>query len=184
MALALGIAGLLGGGCASNAAGARGVAPDPEQACAGVPATDRAPGLEGLAITRGEVIERRYAFGGFVPEGVGLHVALGGRSLEALATALRCRAAQGKKRGDPGDPLAVRGARIKVFRDGDDQAVVLVRSRNIDAAKEIVARTHRLMELSDLGEESGDDAWTPPPRSAPHGGSGVAAPAPGPRRKQ
>lgn len=157
--------------------------PDPEQACAGVPPADRAPGLEGLAINRGEVIERRYAFGGFVPEGVGLHVALGGRNPEALAAVLRCRAAQGKKRGDSGDPLAVKGARIKVVRDGEDLALVLVRSRNIDTAKEIVARTRRLMELSDLRDEFGDDAWTPPPRSAPSGGSGVSAPAPGSVRK-
>jgi len=182
-ALALGVAGLVGAGCAVPRTRTNKESFDPERICMDVPPDDRAPGLDGLAITRGEVIERRYAYGGFVVEGVGLHVSLGSRSREALEAVLRCRAALGKAREDANDLLAVSGARIRVLRDGDDHAVVLVRSRNIERAKEIVLRARRLMELWDLREEFGDDAWTPPPPSAPRGGSGVSAPGPGPARK-
>lgn len=152
---------------------------DPEQACAGVAMGERATGIEGLEISRAEALERRYPLGGFVAEGVGLHVPLRGRTLGAFETVMKCRVARSKAAGGPGDPLAVRGARLRVLRGAEDEAIVHLRSRNIDTAKEITKRFRAIMDVADLREEFGEDPWTAPPRSPAGTGQGPGASLPG-----
>jgi hypothetical protein len=138
--------GCSGGHAAASHDSARehhGIAADARLACQGVPAGDLAPGLSGLEVIRVNVLERIVRYRGAVVEGSAAVVRTGGRSFEVMERLVRCRAARGALVSDPLDPLAVPGASVRVLRDDEDAAIVQIRSRNVERAKEIVRRMDR-----------------------------------------
>lgn len=152
--------------------------------CSGVAQADLEPGFGSLVVTRAVVLERAYGYGGFVVEGVALRVVLEGRTLEELRRLVRCRSARARAASDRCDPLGVLGSRVRVLPDGEEAAIVQLRSRGIQTAKEVLARVRAIREVVDLRVEYGDDsspAGTSAGRGAAHGGTSVPVPLRPPR---
>jgi hypothetical protein len=140
-----------------------------QRACEGVPSEDIAPGLAGLDVRRIAVLERPIRYRGDVVEGAAAAIQIGERSFESMDRIMRCRASRAVVERAPTDPLAVPGASLRVYRDDGAAVIVQIRSRNEDAAREIVRR------LSDRVPSDEDDAGTH--RDASHfGGTHDAAP--------
>lgn len=129
-------------------------------------------------MTRAFVLERVSRYGSTLVEGAAVTVALGDRSPEWLASVMRCRATRAAALRDEADPLAVPGASVRVLRDDGAAAIVQIRSRNLDAAAEVVRRVQLMHEVRDLGAEYGDESGRGgSPRVHAPGSRGVRAPS-------
>lgn len=147
-----------------------------QRACEGVPSGDLAPGVSGLGVVRIAVLERPVRRGGDVVEGAAAVIKTGGRSFQSMDLLMRCRAARAAVVQDAADPLAVAGASVHVYRDDGEAVVVQIRSRRVDAAREIVRRLR--LQVPDIGEPT-----TPPHEASQDADAqGVATPRSPPSR--